>query len=117
MDTQNARRRLEEMLDDLSRSASTLEGGRAAIDDTVTNGVDHDGADPASDLTARDREDALLERVAEQRVQVEAALARLDDGTFGRCVDCGTALQEDRLEARPEAARCLVDQEKVEAAR
>lgn len=117
MDTQTARRRLEEMLADLSSSARTLEGERDSGDEAVPGHADPDAEDSASDLTARDREDALLEGVAEQRLQVEAALTRVDAGTFGRCVDCGEELSEDRLDARPEAARCLIDQEKAEAAR
>jgi RNA polymerase-binding transcription factor DksA len=48
---------------------------------------------------------------------VREALARLDAGTYGRCVDCGRELPDERLEARPEAARCVDCQQKVEAMR
>ena len=41
-----------------------------------------------------------------------AALARLDDDTYGQCVDCGHEIPEGRLEARPEAARCVACQAK-----
>jgi RNA polymerase-binding transcription factor DksA len=52
-----------------------------------------------------------------QRQEVLAALARLDAGTYGRCVTCGTTLPDERLEARPEAARCVNCQHDMEMAR
>jgi DnaK suppressor protein len=47
---------------------------------------------------------------------VVAALQRLDEGTYGTCVDCGKPIPQVRLEVRPEAARCVEDQAKAEAA-
>ena len=35
------------------------------------------------------------------------ALKRMDEGTYGICVDCGEEINEDRLIARPEASRCI----------
>jgi RNA polymerase-binding protein DksA len=39
--------------------------------------------------------------------QVQAALNRLDDGTFGQCEHCGGSIGEERLEAIPYASRCI----------
>jgi RNA polymerase-binding transcription factor DksA len=39
--------------------------------------------------------------------QIGAALERLDDGSYGRCVDCGSAIARERLELRPFAAGCV----------
>lgn len=41
---------------------------------------------------------------------VEAALQRLDEGRYGLCVDCGTAIPVERLEILPQTARCLACQ-------
>ena len=41
---------------------------------------------------------------------------RLEEGTYGTCVDCGQPIPDARLEVRPEATRCVADQEKYEAA-
>ena len=39
--------------------------------------------------------------------EIDAALARLDAGTYGRCVSCGADIPEERLELRPFAGRCV----------
>lgn len=54
-------------------------------------------------------------RVQEERelADVDAALARLDDGTYGRCVDCGRSIPVARLRARPTAVRCVACAERA----
>ena len=42
-----------------------------------------------------------------QRSEIMAALGRIQDGSYGTCADCGRSIPEGRLEARPEAARCV----------
>jgi DnaK suppressor protein len=54
-----------------------------------------------------DRETALLRRVT-------AALARIDDGRFGRCLLCEEEIPEKRLQAVPWAAHCVSCQEYVD---
>jgi RNA polymerase-binding transcription factor DksA len=70
----------------------------------------------------REREEALAEcaqsvpdPVAQRRSadlketieQIDAALARIDAGTYGACTKCGTAIPEERLELRPFSATCV----------
>ena len=52
-----------------------------------------------------------------QQERVREALARLDAGEYGRCIDCGRDLPDERLEVRPEAQRCVDCQQKAEARR
>lgn len=54
------------------------------------------------DMTAR--LDALTERAVQE---IDEALARMDAGTFGSCVDCGRDIPIERLEAVPASATCL----------
>lgn len=116
MDPQTARSRLEEMLADLDRSSATLTAENAGESSELSS-LDQHPADNATQLSDQDREQAVLEAVDVEREQVRAALARIEDGSYGRCVDCGEQIAEERLEARPEAARCLPCQAKLESVR
>ena len=57
---------------------------------------------------------ALVSRDLAELSIVEQALARLDEGNYGACVDCGNAIPYARLEAYPAAKRCVACQEKTE---
>lgn len=46
--------------------------------------------------------------------EVRAAIDRLDDGTFGKCIECGKEIPAGRLEAIPWTQYCRDDQEKHE---
>jgi DnaK suppressor protein len=60
---------------------------------------------------------ADVARDVEEINDIQGALARIDAGTYGRCVVCDTVIAAPRLEAYPTAKRCLPCQEKHEAAR
>ncbi len=64
--------------------------------------------------SARDLEFALDERETAQLRQVDAALERIEAGTYGLCFDCGIEIPAARLHAAPEALRCIACQEKAE---
>ena len=115
MDPQDVRTQLEQMLRELDSATTTLEIEHAGESEELSH-FDQHPADTATELSDADREVALLEAAGDQRAQVVAALQRLDDGTYGRCVDCGREIPAVRLEVRPEAARCVEDQAKHEAA-
>ena len=53
------------------------------------------------------RIDALHRATAAERADIDAALARVADGTYGICVSCGRAIPAGRLEARPMATMCV----------
>ena len=68
-----------------------------------------DEHDPEGTTIAFERSQvAALAKQAETRLaEVEAALTRLDAGTYGVCVRCGTPIPVGRLEARPTAITCV----------
>ncbi|HEX3906890.1 MAG TPA: TraR/DksA C4-type zinc finger protein [Mycobacteriales bacterium] len=115
MDTHLARTRLEGLLAELDESASVVrsDGAETAVQDIGAE----DTEDVATDLVDADREEASLEVIQAQRERVTDALARIDAGTYGICIDCGETIPDERLEARPEVARCIKDQAAFEAAR
>ncbi len=102
VDTAAARSRLEAMLVDLDRSIAILRG--------ETPERDSSAADAGAGLTDHDRVEAALDSLERHRGRVAAALDRIAAGAYGRCVDCGEAVPEGRLEARPDAARCIACQ-------
>jgi len=60
-----------------------------------------------SELEAQDElEFALIQMKAETLNRIDAALRRLGEGTYGRCVECGEEICEARLRALPFAVRC-----------
>jgi RNA polymerase-binding protein DksA len=59
---------------------------------------------------------AAVSRDLRELSDVEHALARLADGSYGECVDCGRVIPFARLKAYPAAKRCVACQERVEAA-
>jgi DnaK suppressor protein len=61
----------------------------------------------ASQVFEQQRDLALRERNEHQLAAVEAALGRLDDGTYGTCLRCGKPIAGERLEALPWAAHCI----------
>ena len=105
METTVARKRLEEMRDDLDRTIAILQGERP--EPVAGTGYPQDSGDAGSILSEADRTEAVLHSARTQRDEVLAALARIDEGSYGQCVDCGHEIPEGRLEARPEAARCV----------
>lgn len=109
MSLDTAQKRLDEMVADLDRSIAVLLGEQPE--------AEHHTADAGASLSDTERIDAALDAMRRQRAQVLAALDRAREGTYGKCVDCGLQVTEGRLEARPEAARCVACQAKHDRSR
>jgi DnaK suppressor protein len=100
MEISVARKRLEEMRADLDRTVSILMGEHHLV-----RGGGAEPGDAGANLTEADRNAAAVQTTVAQRADVIAALARIDDGSYGRCVDCAGPVPEPRLDARPATAR------------
>lgn len=61
----------------------------------------------ASHVFEQQRDLALRDHNRAHLADVDAALARLDAGTYGRCTSCGNEIAAERLEALPWAAHCI----------
>jgi len=108
VDTAVTRKRLEEMLHGLDRSIAVLKGESPAPSDSRSTSSDQ--SDAGANLSENDRTEAVLQSAQRQRGKVQAALRRVSDGTYGLCVDCGKPVPDGRLEARPDASRCVACQ-------
>ena len=100
MDTVTARKRLEEMRGELDKSIMVLQGEQPA----ERGGSDspQDPADAGTNLSENDRTQAVLAAAKVQLRAVQDALQRIEHGTYGTCADCGSAIPEGRLDARPD---------------
>jgi len=76
--------------------------------------VDQHQADTGTETFNRSRDLSILESLEAELTDVEHALGRLDDGTYGTCEACGRRIDDDRLEAMPAARFCLEDQAAAE---
>jgi RNA polymerase-binding transcription factor len=68
------------------------------------------GADTASITFDRELDEGLEEGAQQTLAQIDRALQRLDDGTYGTCERCGNPIREERLQVRPWATLCIDDQ-------
>lgn len=73
-----------------------------------------DMAEISADDVERDVSLAEVDRDVAEIEAIDAALARLDSGEYGQCLDCGGAIEPARLAKSPEAARCVPCQTKKE---
>jgi DnaK suppressor protein len=110
VDLTAARARLEEIKNELDRSIAVLTG--TYQEHPLVADYPQDPADAGSNLAESDRAEAILTAAKQRRLLVLDALARLDGGRYGLCIDCAKPVPEGRLEAKPEAARCLACQSK-----
>ena len=104
-----ARKRLEEMRDDLDRTVLVLRG-----EHPLSRGGTAEAGDAGANLTEADRNEASVQSALEHRTAVLAALARIDDGSYGYCVETGDPISLRRLDARPIATLSVEAQERHE---
>jgi len=110
-------------MDDALRAAAwaTLEAERDRLRAELAQEIESPGpmtygsqAAAATQVFEQQRDLALRERAQQHLAQVEAALARLDDGRFGTCLRCHGAIAAERLAALPWAAYCIACQSVVD---
>jgi RNA polymerase-binding transcription factor len=69
--------------------------------------------DHTSEALETRRNVAAADTLRLQQAEVRRALAKLDEGSYGRCDGCGGPIGQDRLEALPWASECLVCRARV----
>lgn len=98
----------------LQAQLRNLRGGSVSRVEASADHFGHPEDSTAQINTARDLEFALDAHESAELDQIEAALQRIETGTYGECIDCGVHIPAARLQAVPEAARCVPCQEKTE---
>jgi len=109
------RERLENMLADLLRLMAEQRGGSRNRVDVAAETLAGPGDSHAQSITQRDLDFCIGERETARLIELEAALKRLNEGTYGVCTVCGGPIMEARLDAMPETAHCMTCQVDAEA--
>jgi RNA polymerase-binding transcription factor DksA len=96
--------RLDRMI--ASRETSAVTHGRPGFNESFSNSGDDEYADAASDTFNQELDHTLLNKYRHRLDNINTALARIDDGSFGKCIRCNTKITEGRLDAVPETPYC-----------
>ena len=98
--TQTLRASLEEERDQLKSQL-------AELDEEGDLSYDENFADSAQVAGQQGANRALAGQLSDNLAEVERALAKMDDGTYGQCEACGKDIAEARLEAMPATRFCI----------
>ena len=103
VDNEAARERLEA---EQTRVQALVQGLRGDLSDEGDGSSEiTDPADTGSDAFEREKDLAILEQLETELAELQAALARIDDGTYGVDEVTGEPIDPERLEVFPTAAR------------
>ena len=117
MDKATAAKRLEE---ERTRLQGIREGIQREQDDAISDAgnelssFDQHPGDSGTETFEMEKNVSLLEQVDDELLEVEAAVQRLERGTYGTCQVCGRPIGDERLEAMPATRFCVEDQAKAE---
>jgi DnaK suppressor protein len=98
------------MRTDLQAQLTQQRAGLGRADAAAQTRSTFDQGDGVSPETQLDLSMALQEREASELNEIDAAMQRLADGSYGTCVDCGADIPRPRLLASPAALRCIACQ-------
>jgi DnaK suppressor protein len=74
-------------------------------------------ADSATETYLRELDEGLEENAEHLLDEIDAALVRIQDGSYGLCTACGRPISKERLEALPYATLCIDDKRALERSR
>ena len=117
-DTDEFRTLLEQERERLTRAVGFLHDENPGtieeeLGEVGSGGTDNHLGDTASATFDRELDQGLEEGAQQTLAQIDAALRRIEDGTYGTCEVCGKPIGADRLRAIPWAKLCIEDQRRV----
>ena len=104
--------RLQSLVDEYHAEGLTEESEEENLGELSS--VDQHPGDIGTETFNRERDLSILEQVEGELNDVEHALRRLDEGSYGTCEACGKVIPDQRLEAMPATRFCLEDQAAAE---
>ena len=113
-DKQQVERRLRERAEEIAARRAQLDRSSGDMDTELAD-YDQHPADDGTETHEQELDETTDMMLAAEADNVELALRRLGEGDYGRCIECGKEIPRERLDAIPEAVRCLDDQSRYEA--
>jgi len=102
----------QRLLDERERLTAALEfiqseNSSSLREESEETTLDNHVADTATVMHDRELDYTLEDASEHVLAEIDAALARLDAGTYGTCITCGNAIGDERLDAMPYAVQCI----------
>ena len=104
--------RVHSLVDELRAEGLTTQSEQEQVSELASHGQ-HE-ADMGSETFEREKDISLLESLEAEVADLEAALRKVDEGTYGICEACGKRIPTERLEAMPATRFCVEDQAMAE---
>jgi RNA polymerase-binding transcription factor DksA len=99
---------LNHQKDLLEKRRAEITGELSRIEDSLDDPMPQDWEDRATERQGDEVLEALGKADLDELHRVDAALGRIEAGTYGVCVKCGEPITDERLSAVPTAALCRV---------
>jgi len=106
--------RLRERADEIAERRRQIHAADEGMRDSELADYDQHEADQGTETHELELDETTLLILEAELENVQLARQRLEEGLYGICVDCGKEIQPERLEAVPEAIRCIEDQRRYE---
>jgi DnaK suppressor protein len=106
--------RLDARLRELSATRAAMRRSGEGMREGELSGLDNHPGDLGSELHDEELDETTELFLEEEERRIAEARRALADGSYGTCKDCGDPIQPERLEAVPEAVRCIACQRRFE---
>jgi RNA polymerase-binding protein DksA len=106
---------IAELREQLCEKKAELNDRVIRIKKDIASGLDSDSEEQATQLENQEVLDSLANEATSELAQINMALQRMAEGSYGICTECGSEIDTRRLEARPFAARCIACASKPQA--
>lgn len=114
IDTARVAERLAERAEEIKRRRTQIASAEEGMREGELADYDQHPADTGTEMHEQELDETTDLILADELEQVEIAQGRLEQGEYGKCVDCGRDIPPERLDAVPEAVRCIDDQRRYE---
>ena len=115
IDKEKVAARLRERAQEIEALRKSLRGEDAEQRDAELADYDQHPADQGTETLEQELDETRLAVLESEAKDVATAQQRLEDGTYGKCIVDGEDIPTERLEAIPEALRCIEHQKQYDA--